>query len=114
MAVALYMDVHIPRAITRQLRVRGVNVVAATEEETNTLPDDALLEQATSEGRTLVTSDIRFKALAEDWQREGRIFAGLIYGHARLSVGDFIHELEIIAKTSEPDELAGTVIHLPL
>jgi hypothetical protein len=31
MGAAFYMDVHIPRAITRQLRLRGVDVVAATE-----------------------------------------------------------------------------------
>ena len=31
MAVSLYMDVHIPMAITRQLRLRGVDVLTATE-----------------------------------------------------------------------------------
>ena len=114
MPVALYMDVHVPRAITRQLRLRGVDVATAIEERTNTLADDALLEHATGEGRALVTSDIRFKALAEDWQRTGKPFAGLIYGHARRSVGDFVQDLEIIAKACVPDEVANRVLHLPL
>jgi hypothetical protein len=70
---------------------------------------------ATSEGRAVVTSDIRFKALAQDWQRDGRPFGGLIYGHPKhVSIGEFVHDLEIIAKATEPHELAGTAIHLPL
>ena len=78
MPVAPYMDVHVPMPITRQLRLRKVDVVTAVEAGTNRLPDDELLQLATSEGRVLFTHDIRFKALAEDWQRSGRQFAGLI------------------------------------
>lgn len=63
MAVALYMDVHIPIAITRQLRLRGVDVLTAPEERTNRLKDGPLLELATAQGRPIFTHDIRFKAL---------------------------------------------------
>lgn len=115
MAIRLYMDVHVPMAITRQLRLRVVNVVTATEEHTNRLPDDALLILASSEGRVIFTHDIRFKALAEDWQRTGKSFGGLIYGHAEGgSVGQYVKDLELIAKACEPEELANTVIHLSL
>jgi hypothetical protein len=69
MAVRLYRDVHIPMAITRQLRLREVDVATATEEGTNELDDDILLELAGEQGRVLFTHDIRFKALAENWQR---------------------------------------------
>jgi hypothetical protein len=48
MPVAIYMDAHIPRAITEQLRLRGIEVLAATEEGTNRLPDDQLLETASA------------------------------------------------------------------
>lgn len=82
MAVRLDMDVHIPMAITRQLRLRGVNVVTATESGANELHDDILLELARGQGHVLFMHDIRFKALAENWQRAGKPFAGLIYGHA--------------------------------
>lgn len=44
MAVRLYMDIHLPMAITRHLRLRGVDVVTATEEDTNELKDDLLLD----------------------------------------------------------------------
>ena len=115
MAVALYMDVHIPMAITRQLRLRGVDVAAATEEGTNTSTDDAHLQLATAQGRGMFTHDIRFKALAEDWQRAGKPFAGLVYGHAEgASIGQYVRDLELIAKACEPSELANAIIHLPI
>ncbi len=38
MAIALYMDVHIPQAITDQLRRRGVDVLTAFEDECQELP----------------------------------------------------------------------------
>ncbi len=115
MSVALYMDVHIPMAITRQLRLPGVDVVAATEERTNALTDDALLNLAGEQGRLLFTHDIRFKALAENWQRIGKPFAGLIYGHAEgASIGRYVRDLELVAKSCESSELSNTVVHLPL
>ena len=115
MAARLYMDVHIPMAITRQLRLRGVDVVAATEEHTNELDDHLLLELARQQGRVMFTHDIRFKALAENWQRADKQFAGLIYGHAEgASLGQYVRDLELLAKACEQAELANTVIHLPL
>ena len=83
MPVAFYMDVHVPAAITEQLRLRGVEVLASTEEGTNRLPDPQLLQLATELGRVVVTQDIRFRVLAEDWQRQQRPFAGLIFAPQR-------------------------------
>ncbi|HEX9962608.1 MAG TPA: hypothetical protein VGB00_16865 [Pyrinomonadaceae bacterium] len=37
MAVGIYMNVHIPRAITSGLRLRGVDVLTAQEDNANTL-----------------------------------------------------------------------------
>lgn len=72
-------------------------------------------ELAREQGRVLFTHDIRFKALAENWQRADKPFAGLIYGHAEgASLGQYVRDLELIAKACEPSELANTVIHLPL
>jgi len=63
------MDVHVPQAITDQLRRRGVDVLTAIEDDSAELLDDELLERASSLGRVMFTQDIRFKALAEEWQR---------------------------------------------
>jgi hypothetical protein len=39
MAIPLYMDVHVPQAITEQLRRRGIDVLTAFEDRTTELPD---------------------------------------------------------------------------
>lgn len=115
MPVALYMDVHIPVAITEQLRLRGVDVITAIELSTNQLDDDDLLRDAMARGRVIFTHDIRFNAMAEQWIREGQQFAGLIYGHAEgASIGQCVRDLELIAKASEPAEWQNTVMRLPL
>ncbi len=55
MTISLYMDVHVPQAITDQLRRRGIDVLTASDDETQTLPDDQLLGRATQLNRVLFT-----------------------------------------------------------
>jgi hypothetical protein len=113
-AILLYMDVNIPQSITDQLRRRGVDVLTAIEDGTTELPDNELLNRADVLGRVLFTQDIGFKALAENWQGEGRYFAGLIFGHQLGgTIGQFVKDLELIAMASEPDEWKNTVEYLP-
>ena len=115
MAVSIYLDVHVPLAIAQQLRRRNVDVVHATEEGTQELEDDKLLELATRQGRVVFTQDIGFRVMAEDWQRHGKSFDGLFYGHQLgAAIGQWVADLELIAKASEPGEWANTVHHLPL
>ena len=108
------MDVHVPQAITHQLRRRGVVVLTAQEDETEALEDPDLLRQTTGLGMVLFTQDIRFRVRAEEWQRSGTPFAGLIYAHQRNSIGVLVHELELVAKASEREEWRNQVAHLPL
>ena len=42
MGVALYLDVHVPRAIAVQLRRRGVDVLTAIEDGCDQMPWDRL------------------------------------------------------------------------
>jgi Domain of unknown function (DUF5615) len=110
MAVALYLDVHVPRAIALQLRRRGVNVVTAIEDGSDELPDEELLERARTLGRVLFTQDLRFKALAHDWQRRGLPFAGLIFGHQRgATLGKYVADLELVAKATDSADWIDTV-----
>ena len=57
MGLRLYMDHHVPRAITIGLRLRQVDVVTAFEERTHKLADSDLLDHATTLGRVLFTQD---------------------------------------------------------
>ncbi|MBD1872855.1 DUF5615 family PIN-like protein [Nodosilinea sp. FACHB-131] len=114
MAIALYMDVHIPQAITNQLRRRGIDVLTAFDDEAQELPDDQLLSRVTQLNRILFTQDIRFRVLAETWQTEGKLFSGLVYGHQLGgTIGQFVKDLELIAKASEPDDWKNTVEYIP-
>jgi hypothetical protein len=112
---AFYLDVHVPSAISMELRRRGADVLTAREDDTAELTDQALLERANSLGRVIFTQDIRFKALAESWQREGRTFAGLIFGHQlHGSIGQYVRDLELVAKATDPADWVGQVEQLPL
>lgn len=115
MSVTLYMDAHVPRAITYNLRLRGVNVLTAQDDDAANLPDLELLDRASSLQRVLFTFDSDLLAIATERQRAGMPFAGLIYAHPlRSSVGACVQDLELIAKVAQPEELANRVEFLPL
>jgi Domain of unknown function (DUF5615) len=114
MTTQLYLDVHVDKAIHDQLRLRGVDVLRAQDDGAAELSDDDLLRRTSALGRLLFTQDLRFKALAEKWQREGKTFAGLLFGNQLgVTVGTYVLDLELIAKATEPDEWANVVQHLP-
>ncbi|MEA5512777.1 DUF5615 family PIN-like protein [Nodularia sp. UHCC 0506] len=114
MPISLYMDVHVPEAITSQLRRRGIDVLTALDDDTQELPDDKLLERVTELKRVLFTQDIRFRVLAETWQIAGKQFSGLIFGHQLGgTIGQFVKDLELIAKASDIEEWINAVEYIP-
>jgi len=114
MGVSLYLDVHVPRAIAVQLRRRKVDVLTAIEDGCDELTDQELLERARTLSRVLFTQDLRFKAMAHDWQRQGRPFAGLLFGHQRgATLGTYVKDLELVAKATEPADWVDVVEQLP-
>lgn len=115
MAVALYLDVHVPQAIAEQLERRGIDVLTAYQDGNIELPDDELLDRSTQLHRVLVTFDVRFKAMAEDWQRQGRQFGGLIYAHPlHTSIGRLVKDLELFSKATALDEWINVIERLSL
>jgi hypothetical protein len=114
MAVGLDLDAHVPQAIAEQLLRRGVDMVTAIEDGCAQLSDKDLLDRASSLGRVVFTQDIRFKALAEDWQRQSHPFGGLLFGHQRgATIGKYVSDLELVAKATDPGDWVGVVEHLP-
>jgi predicted nuclease of predicted toxin-antitoxin system len=115
MTIALYMDVHVHRAITTGLRLRDVDVLMAQEDGYRRARDDLLLDRATELQRVLFTQDDDLLVEAKRRQTTGIPFAGIIYAHQlRITIGRCIQDLELIAKASEPEELANRVEYLPL
>ena len=115
MTLALYMDHHVPRQITQGLRLRGIDVITALEDDAHELEDADLLKRATELSRVLFTRDDDLLVLAREWQTSGLFFAGVVYAHQlRVSIGACVEDLSIIAQAGEPDDLANGVRFLPL
>jgi hypothetical protein len=113
-SLTLYMDVHVPRAVTNGLRRRGVQVVTAQEDGTAELEDPALLDRASELNCPLYTQDDDLLAEARRRQEEGARFAGVIYSHQlRSPIGRCVDDLELIAKTFDPADLADRVEFIP-
>ena len=114
MPANLYMDVHVPQAVTNQLRRRGVDVVTTNDDGTGLLGDESLLSRSTELKRLLVTQDIRFCVRATDWKRDGKHFAGLAFAHPlSITIGQFVRDLELIAKASLDGECDNQIFRLP-
>ena len=94
MAVQLYFDVHIDKAIHDQLRLRSVDVLRAQDDGATERKDEELLQRATELTRLIFTQDFRFKGLAENWQRDGKTFSGLLFGNQLgVTVGAYVKDL---------------------
>jgi predicted nuclease of predicted toxin-antitoxin system len=114
-SVGLYMDVHVPAAITRGLLVRGVDVLTAQIDGTTELPDLGLLDRATVLGRVLFSQDEDLLAVATQRQRSGQHFGGVIYAHQLgITIGRAIRDLEILAQAGHSADFASRVEYLPL
>jgi len=115
MDLKLYMDHHVPRAITIGLRQRGVDVLTAFEDGTHELDDPDLLDRATAVGRVLFSRDDDLLAEATRRLRAGAPFGGVIYAHQQtVLIGQAIRDLALIATAGTLADVESQVIDLPL
>jgi hypothetical protein len=115
MSVRLYMDVHIPRAITNGLRLRKIDVLTAQEDEASLLSDDRLLERATQLDRVLFSFDDDLLVIAKQNISIGKNFSGLIFAHPlTITIGTCIQDLELISNVLEIEETSNQIIFLPI
>jgi hypothetical protein len=109
------MDVHVPRAVTRGLRQRGVDVLTAQEDGTARWKDSDLLDRAGNAGRVLFSQDADLLAEAAGRQRRKIPFSGVIYSpQLALSIGRLVDDLELLAKAGVSTDFVDTVQYLPL
>jgi hypothetical protein len=112
--IALYADQHVPAAITKGLRQRGVDVLTAQEDGLAAADDEAILERARELARLVYTNDDDFLAITHRWLRVGHDFAGLAYAHPlAISVRQAIENLEVIAKVADPADVRNMIYYLP-
>jgi hypothetical protein len=111
----LYLDVHVRQAITMGLRLRGVDVLTAQEDGARRLSDDLLLDRATALGRVLFSQDEDLLREAAQRQERGVPFKGVIYAHQlKVTIGQCIRDLELLAHAGAPEDFANRVQYLPL
>ncbi|MEK6303239.1 MAG: DUF5615 family PIN-like protein [Acidobacteriota bacterium] len=111
----LFMDVHVPFAITAGLRLRGIDVLTAQEDGAAELADSLLLDRATALGRVVFTRDRDFLLHARERQRSGVRFAGVVFAQQlKVSIGQCVADLELIARVYDPEDMVNRVEYLPL
>jgi hypothetical protein len=114
-SITLYMDVHVPDAITVGLRLRGVDVLTAQEDGARRLSDALLLDRATALGRVLFSQDEDLLREAAQRQERGVPFTGVIYAHQlKVTIGQCVRDLELLAQAGAPEDFANRVQYLPL
>lgn len=109
------MDVHIRRAVTSALRLRSIDVLTAQEDGAAELDDDRLLQRATELGRVLVSQDEDLLREGARRLREHKDFSGIVYAHQlRITIGQMVDDLELIAAATSKEEWCGKVEYLPI
>ena len=90
-------------------------MLTAAEDGTSRLGDRDLLDRATSLNRILVTQDHDLLAITEERQANLQPFAGLILCRTSgVSTGKLLEHLEMSAKAMSQDEMASSILRIPL
>jgi predicted nuclease of predicted toxin-antitoxin system len=114
-SIKLYIDVHVRQAITMGLRLRGVDVLTAQEDGARRLSDPLLLDRATALGQVLFSQDEDLLREAAQRQQRGLPFTGVIYAHQlKVTIGQCVRDLELLAHAGAPEDFANRVQYLPL
>jgi Domain of unknown function (DUF5615) len=108
-------DEHIDPRIARGLqRLRAVDIVEVRAVLSGIL-DPELLEWATQNDRILVTADVNtLIGFAYERIQKGTHTAGVLVLKRGTSIGEAIHELELLQAVGEQEEFANAVWYIPL
>lgn len=103
--IKLYTDEHVPRAVVRGLRERGVDTLTVSEAGMLGANDEELLAFARSEGRVFFTQDDDFLRL----HASGVKHAGIVYAQQPTTIGDVIYGLMLVIEVLDPAEMESHV-----
>jgi predicted nuclease of predicted toxin-antitoxin system len=115
LSLRLYMDEHVPAAITDALRARGVDVLTVQEDGYSGAEDSFLVGRAAALGRIIVSEDEDMIREAVLTMRQGKSTLGLFRG-TRLShnLGRAIEDLALAAMVYDPQDIANRIEWIPL
>lgn len=103
--IRFYTDEHVPKAVVRGLRQRGVDVVTVAEAGRMGGSDLDHLRFAKAERRAIFTQDDDFPRLAA----AGEPHAGIVYAAQHTSTRSMIQGLMLIHRVLAADEMAGHI-----
>lgn len=106
------LDARIVAGLSR--RLPELDVLRVQEAGLSGAPDPAVLEWAADEERTLLTHDVRtMPRFATDRLRAEKAMPGLVVIPDRLSIGEAVKQLELLAQASTSAELDSQILYLP-
>jgi len=103
--IKFYLDEHIPNAVARGLRRRGLDVLTVQDAGRSGLSDPEQLAFALSEQRMLITMDSDFLILVS--QRVTH--AGIAYVSPTRSIGELIGSVMLLYDVLTPDDVKNHV-----
>ena len=111
----LYLDRHIMARLAADLCGHSYDVRTTQEAGMDTAPDEDQLAYATSEGRAILTYNIRdFAPLHEEWQAAGRPHAGIVVSRqmGRRQYGLLLQRVLRLLNHFTAEEMVNNLVHL--
>jgi predicted nuclease of predicted toxin-antitoxin system len=103
--IRYYTDEHVPRAVIRGLRQRGIDVLSVPEARMLGASDEEHLSFALDKGRVIFTQDDDFLRLA----KVSEAHAGIVYASQQTPIGEVIRGLVLIHRVLEAEDMLGQV-----
>ena len=103
--IKFYTDEHVPNAVVKGLRLRGIDVLTTKEANMLGATDEEHLAFANKEGRIIFTQDGDFLRL----NTKGFEHSGIVYAHQRTPIGKVVRGLLLIHQVIETDEMKNHI-----
>ena len=106
--IKLLLDEHIWAGLTELLTQQGYDVVHIDSSDHRGIDDETLLALATTDGRAVLTYNVRdFAPLVRLWYESGREHAGVIFS-AQLPPGELLRQMNSLLAKLSADDLKNT------
>ena len=103
--ISFLTDEHVPNAVVKGLRARGIDASTAAEAGQLGSADSSLLAYARAKGRALITADADHLRL----HAAGVPHAGIVFAPSDVSIGVIIGGAMLIAEVLTADEMMNHV-----
>lgn len=102
-------DEHIPYAVVRGLKAKGIEAVSIHEENISSISDAHLLDYCTQKGRIILTNDSDFLKLAKTKSHSGIVYLLSQY----TTVGDIIRAIVRLIDTYSTEDFSDAIFYIP-